>query len=94
LEYRETSELLPAGHQIGEAELLFKIEDEIQKQIDKLEATKTANSAENKKAEPQKEAIQFEDFAKMDIRQEPFLKQRKCQALILIQELMFVPYGI
>jgi methionyl-tRNA synthetase len=36
--------LIPAGHQI-EAELLFaKIEDEeIQKQIDKLEATKTAN---------------------------------------------------
>jgi methionyl-tRNA synthetase len=66
----ETSDLLPAGHQIGEAELLFaKIEDEeIQKQIDKLEATKTANSAENKKAEPQKETIQFEDFAKMDLR--------------------------
>src|SRR5690606_34272305 len=38
----ETSDLIPAGHQIGQAELLFaKIEDEeIQKQIDKLEATK------------------------------------------------------
>src|SRR5690606_32562366 len=46
----ETSDLLAAGHQIGEAELLFaKIEDEeIQKQIDKLEATKTANLAESK----------------------------------------------
>ncbi|RRJ94037.1 methionine--tRNA ligase [Flavobacterium macacae] len=66
----ENSDLIPAGHKIGEAELLFaKIEDEeIQKQIDKLEATKTANKAENKKAEPQKELIQFEDFAKMDIR--------------------------
>ena len=66
----EDSELIPDGHQIGEAELLFaKIEDEeIQKQIDKLEATKTANIAENKKAEPQKDLIQYEDFAKMDLR--------------------------
>jgi len=66
----ENSDLIPSGHQIGENELLFaKIEDEeIQKQIDKLEATKTANIAENKKAEPQKELIQYEDFAKMDLR--------------------------
>jgi methionyl-tRNA synthetase len=66
----ETSNLISAGHQIGEAELLFaKIEDEeIQKQIDKLEATKVANKAENKLVEPQKEAIQFDDFAKMDMR--------------------------
>jgi methionyl-tRNA synthetase len=73
------SDLLVAGHQIGEAELLFaKIEDEaIQKQIDKLEATKTANLAENKKAEPQKEAIQFEDFAKMDLRVGTILEAEK-----------------
>jgi methionyl-tRNA synthetase len=71
--------LLPAGHQIGETELLFaKIEDEeIQKQIDKLEATKTANTAENKKAEPQKELIQFDDFAKMDIRVGTILEAEK-----------------
>ncbi len=75
----QNSDLIPAGHQIGEAELLFaKIEDEeIQKQIDKLEATKTANTAENKKAEPQKEAIQFEDFAKMDIRTGTILEAEK-----------------
>lgn len=78
----ETSDLLPAGHQVGEAELLFaKIEDEeIQKQIDKLEATKTANIAEN--ASPiaiaaQKEAIQFDDFAKMDIRVGTILEAEK-----------------
>lgn len=66
----ETSELLPAGHQIGQASLLFaKIEDEeIQKQIDKLEATKLANAAEAKTVEPQKETAQFEDFAKIDLR--------------------------
>ncbi|RRA95274.1 methionine--tRNA ligase [Paenimyroides viscosum] len=66
----ETSDLIPAGHQIGQAELLFaKIEDEeIQKQIDKLEATKLANAAEAKTAEPQKETTQFEDFAKIDLR--------------------------
>ncbi|MDX1604254.1 MAG: methionine--tRNA ligase subunit beta, partial [Salinimicrobium sediminis] len=64
------AELLPAGHQIGKAELLFsKIEDEqIQKQLDKLEATKAANLADNKKAEPQKETATFEDFSKMDLR--------------------------
>jgi methionyl-tRNA synthetase len=70
----ELDELIPAGHEINEAELLFaKIEDEeIQKQIDKLEATKTANSAEIASklamAEPQKDLIQFEDFSKMDLR--------------------------
>lgn len=75
----ETSDLIPAGHQIGEAELLFaKIEDEeIQKQIDKLEATKTANLAENKVVEPQKESIQFDDFAKMDIRTGTILEAEK-----------------
>ena len=69
-EISNTSDLLPTGHQIGEAELLFaKIEDEeIQKQIDKLEATKVANQAENAKAEPQKDLITFEDFAKVDLR--------------------------
>ncbi|WCM40971.1 methionine--tRNA ligase [Flavobacterium sp. CBA20B-1] len=66
----ETFNLIPAGHQIGQAELLFaKIEDEeIQKQIDKLEATKLANAAEAKTVEPQKEITQFEDFAKIDLR--------------------------
>jgi methionyl-tRNA synthetase len=64
------TDLLPAGHQIGQAEILFaQIEDaEIQKQLDKLEATKTANKVENAKAEPQKETTSFEDFAKIDLR--------------------------
>jgi methionyl-tRNA synthetase len=75
----DDSGLIPTGHQIGEAELLFaKIEDEeIQKQIDKLEATKTANIAENKVAEPQKELIQFDDFSKMDLRVGTILEAEK-----------------
>jgi len=75
----ETSELIAEGHQIGEAELLFsKIEDEeIQKQMDKLEATKTANIAENKVVEHQKETIQYEDFAKMDLRVGTILEAEK-----------------
>ena len=75
----QTSELISAGYQIGEAELLFaKIEDEeIQKQMDKLEATKVANIAENKMVEPQKETIQYEDFAKMDLRVGTILEAEK-----------------
>ena len=66
----ETTELIESGHKIGQAELLFaKIEDEeIQAQLEKLEATKLANEAENKTVEPQKETIQFDDFTKLDIR--------------------------
>lgn len=64
------SNLLSAGHKIGEAELLFaKIEDaEIQKQLDKLEASKAANAAENRKVEPQKDTTTFDDFSKLDLR--------------------------
>ena len=66
----ENWNLTKPGHQIGQAEILFaQIEDaEIQKQLDKLEATKTANKVENAKAEPQKEIITFEDFTKVDLR--------------------------
>ncbi len=70
----ETSDLLPAGHQIGDAEILFaQIEDaEIQKQIDKLEATKANNLAEiaeqKNKIMDQKPTSTFEDFAKIDLR--------------------------
>jgi methionyl-tRNA synthetase len=79
----ETSELLKPNHKIGDAEILFsQIEDEqIQKQIDKLEATKTANKNEIASSlamtEPQKDLIQFEDFAKMDIRTGTILEAEK-----------------
>ncbi|MCX6173075.1 MAG: methionine--tRNA ligase [Flavobacterium sp.] len=62
--------LTKVGHQIGEAEILFaQIEDaEIQKQIDKLEATKKANVMDNQVVEPQKPTATFEDFSKLDLR--------------------------
>ena len=64
------SDLLEPNHKIGQAEILFaQIEDaEIQKQIDKLEAIKTANKIENATVTPQKETTSFEDFAKIDLR--------------------------
>lgn len=62
--------MLAPGHVIGKATLLFsKVEDQqIQEQLDKLEATKAANQAENKAVSPQKETINFEDFTKLDMR--------------------------
>jgi methionyl-tRNA synthetase len=75
----ERSYLLPAGHKIGEADILFsQIEDaEIQKQLDKLEATKVANKAENAVIEPQKETATFDDFSKLDLRVGTILEAEK-----------------
>ena len=74
-------ELIPAGHKIGEPSLLFeKIEDEtIQRQLDKLAATKEANaSAEaTQNIEPQKDTVSFDDFQKMDIRVSTILAAEK-----------------
>ena len=65
-----STNLLKAGHQLAEPELLFdKIEDDvIQYQLDKLAATKKANEAATFKAEPIKKEVAFEDFEKLDIR--------------------------
>ena len=73
------ADLLPVGHQLGEAVLLFsKVEDSvIDAQIAKLNATKEANEAAAKAAaaaeaaqhvEPQKAEVTFDDFGAMDIR--------------------------
>ncbi len=76
--------LLKSGHRLNKAELLFrKVEDEeIQKQLDKLEVTKKSNAStalgigSEVDAEsglktvlmPQKDTITFDDFTKLDIR--------------------------
>ena len=63
-------DLLKAGHQLAEPELLFeKIEDEtIELQLKKLEDTKKANAAAAYTAKPIKQTIDFADFEKLDIR--------------------------
>lgn len=69
-----STELLKPGHQLAEPHLLFeKIEDEvIQKQLDKLAATKKANEAEKAaadyKAAPIKPNVDFSEWEKLDIR--------------------------
>ena len=46
-----------------------KIEDnEIEQQLQKLEATKSANQEAEANISPQKETISFEDFSKLDMR--------------------------
>lgn len=68
-------ELLPAGHQLGEAVLLFnKIEDSVVDwQMNRLSEIHKANEAakaakEAMQVAPQKEEVEFADFEKMDIR--------------------------
>ena len=74
-------ELIAAGHTIGEAQLLFeKIEDDvIQKQLDKLEASRRAKleaeAAQN--VTEQKAEVSFDDFQKMDIRVSTILAAEK-----------------
>ena len=74
-----SARILPAGHEIGQAQLLFeKIEDEmIAPQIERLEAIRKAREEAEAaaaaaeaaaKGEPQKAECSFEDFEKMDIR--------------------------
>ena len=65
-----STDLLPAGKQLAEPELLFdKIEDEaIEAQLRKLEETRKANEEAAYKADPVKREIPFDDFEKLDIR--------------------------
>lgn len=88
------TELLPEGHLIAKQSLLFsKIEDEeVQKQIDKLSATKTANQEQKTKTEntltPVKEICSFDDFQKIDLRVGTILeatKVKKADRLIALK---------
>ena len=69
------TDLLPAGHAVGAAELLFaKIEDDaIEAQLQRLAAIRAEKEAEAKAeaakaVAPQKAECSFDDFDKMDIR--------------------------
>lgn len=64
------SELLEEGRQINPAQLLFEqIDDkQIEAQLEKLQQTKKANELASATVEPQKANIEYDDFAKMDIR--------------------------
>ncbi len=65
-----STDLLKAGTQLGEPELLFeKIEDEvIERQLQKLADTKMANEEASYQAAPIKPEVSFDDFEKLDIR--------------------------
>lgn len=65
-----STDLLKAGSQLGEPELLFeKIEDEvIERQLQKLADTKKANEEASYQAAPIKPEVSFDDFEKLDIR--------------------------
>ncbi len=65
-----STDLLKAGTQLGEPELLFeKIEDEvIERQLQKLADTKKANEEASYQAAPIKTEVSFDDFEKLDIR--------------------------
>lgn len=65
-----STDLLKAGTQLGEPELLFeKIEDDvIERQLQKLADTKKANEEASYQAAPIKPEVSFDDFEKLDIR--------------------------
>ena len=63
-------DLVKEGHQLGAVDFLFqRIEDvDIDKQVQKLLDTKKANEEANVEAKPAKANIEYDDFAKIDIR--------------------------
>lgn len=70
-------DLLEAGHQIGEVQILFaKIEDTlVETEIAKLKAS----AAPTSKFPPMKDAIAFDDFSRMDLRMGTILSAQKVE---------------
>ena len=81
------TDLLKAGHQLGEPALLFeKIEDSaIDAQMQRLAEIKKQNEAAAHKANPIKPTISFEDFEKLDIRVGKVLE---CEAVPKMKKLL------
>ena len=74
-----SSTLLPAGHQLGQPQLLFeKITDEqVNAQLAKLSQAKVDNGTPATALAEAKEPIEFTDFVKMDIRTGEILAAEK-----------------
>jgi len=72
-------DILPAGHMIKKPGLLFeKIEDDaINKQVEKLMATKKSNDTSDQSSVPSKEPVSFDEFTRMDIRTATVLEAEK-----------------
>ncbi len=73
------ADLLVAGHEIKKPELLFeKIDNEIiEKQMNKLQATRKRNDTGSLSAFPAKEPVNFDLFSKIDIRTATVLEAEK-----------------
>jgi methionyl-tRNA synthetase len=71
--------ILKSGHKLGEPELLFsKIEDaEIEKQSEKLAASKKLNESKNSGVISSKPDITYDEFSKLDIRSGKVLTAEK-----------------
>lgn len=81
---QEGQALTPAGHHIGKPEHLFaRITDEIiEKQLEKLKSSEPvapARPAADNHYTPIKDTIQFDDFAKMDMRTGTILEAEKME---------------
>ncbi|WP_262248708.1 methionine--tRNA ligase [Parapedobacter soli] len=73
------STLLPAGHQLGEAQLLFEkiTDDQITAQLAKLSTAVIDSKEPTVELVDAKDPIEFEDFVKMDIRTGEILAAEK-----------------
>ncbi|MEJ5266932.1 MAG: methionine--tRNA ligase [Bacteroidales bacterium] len=78
-EETEKFDLVPVNHTLNKPELLFEQIDDsaIEKQINKLLKTKENNEKQMKNIVPQKETINYEDFAKLDLRIGTILEAEK-----------------
>lgn len=74
-----STDLLKPGHQTAKPELLFeKIEDDaINRQVEKLNATKKSNEVASAKVVPGKSPVTFDEFSKVDIRTATILEAEK-----------------
>jgi|TARA_B110000483_G_scaffold152327_1_gene181175 methionyl-tRNA synthetase len=81
-------DLVKAGHQLGNTQLLFEKIDEdfVAAQKEKLELTKSQQT--DKKYTPVKDEIQFDDFAKMDIRIGTIIEAKKVKKADRLLEIL------